>query len=129
MRSAAELAAWLAGAAAQYGDPAAPVCQVFCRWQQDLAAYKGDELACGMVDEEFVVALGDQLNLPLPVQKGQYKLAAPGELESYGAELIAPGVWAISPSLNAERLIHAFVVLYDVPDPAPWGEERRILLL
>lgn len=57
---------------------------------------------------------------------GNYELNEHGELTKYGAELVTKGVWAISPSLNAEGVIHAFLVLYDVPDPAPW--ERGIAL-
>jgi hypothetical protein len=35
-------------------------------------------------------------------------------------ERIVPGVWALNPSLNIPGVIHVFVLLYGVPNPAPW---------
>jgi hypothetical protein len=126
-----EVATWCAGASEEFDDPSVPVCQLFFRWQEDLATYGGDELACGILDGEFVLVLGPGFpSLPMPVKAGQPQIRREPavELEAYGAELVSPGVWSLAPSLNAEGLIHAFVVLYGVPDPAPWGMERRIIL-
>ncbi len=129
MRTFAEVADWMAGAAARYSDPAEPVCQLFFRWQDNLEAYRGEELACGVVNGELVLVLNPVLpQLPLPVQLGEPTIRDGVELEVYGAELVTTGVWSIVPSLNVEQLIHGFVVLHGVPDPAPWGGETRILL-
>lgn len=103
MKTFAEVAEWCAGAAEQFGDPS------------------------GMLYGELTLLLGPALPLfPLPVGAGQYELNEFGELMAYGVVRVASDVWAIAPSLNAEGLIHAFIVLYGVPDPAPW--ERRIVL-
>jgi len=133
MRTFAELAAWCAGAAEELGDPAEACGLSFFRWQEDLVNYHGEELACGMMDDGFVLqlALGRKGLVPLPIKLGDVEVIWQGphaELVSYGMQLVTAGVWAVDPSLNIEGMVHTFVVLYDVPDPAPWGEERRILL-
>lgn len=128
MKTFAEVAEWCAGAAEQLGDPSLPVCQLFLRWQDQLVAINGNELVCGWIDGRLVPLLGPHFPpLPMEIMPGDYELDENGELKKYGAELVTKGVWALSPSLNAEGVIHAFIVLYDVPDPAPW--EQRIVLL
>lgn len=131
MRKFAEVAEWCAGAVEAFGDPSAPVGQLFLRWQNDLASFQGDELACGMVEGELVLLLGPGFPpLPIPVQTGEPLIERvplqQDELMAYGAEQITFDVWAINPSLNVVGLIHAFMVLHGVPSPAPW--ERRIVL-
>lgn len=139
MRLCRDVEAWCAGAAEEFGDPSVPVCQLFLRWRDDLRALIdqyhrevikkeacADELACGMINGELVFWLGPMLPVfPMPVRMGAPAIAD-GELEAYGLDLIGGSVWAMQPSLNAAGEIHAFVVLYGVPDPAPW--ERRIVL-
>lgn len=128
MRTMAEAMEWHHGAATAFGDPAEPVCQLFFRWQENLAQYNGGELACGMHDGELTLLLGPVFPpLPMPVQAGAMRVKNVDKLEAYGADRIGPGLWSLEPSLNAEGLIHGFVVLYDVPDPAPW--EQRILVV
>lgn len=127
MRSCEQLEAWCAGAAAQFGDPSAPVCQIFARWKDYPVPRCDDDIACGIQDGEFVIFLGPEFPRIAPrVILGEPLIRRDGGLEAFGAELVAPGVWALDPSLNIEGVIHAFVVLCGVPDPAPW--ERRILL-
>ena len=127
MKTFAEVSAWCAGALEQFGDPSIPICQLFVRWRDDLKAIDGQELTCGWLDGELVLLLGPEFRpLPMLVETGSYQVGEDGELTAYGAELVTAGVWAIKPSLNVEGAIHAFVVLYGVPDPAPW--ERRIVL-
>jgi hypothetical protein len=126
VRTFAEVSAWCAGAAEEFGDPSLPICQLFFRWQGSLAG-DGAELICGMPEDALVLLLGPGFPpLPLPVQSGEPVVDQDGELLAYGAERVTASVWAITPSLNAVGLIHAFIVLHGVPDPAPW--ERRIVL-
>lgn len=132
MRTFEQLGEWCAGAAEELGDPADACTQSFFRWQEDLANYRGEELACGMIDGQFTLLLqAQQGRVPLPIRLGEAEMVRQGphaELVSYGAQLIAPGVWAVDPSLFIEGVVHTFVVLYYVPVPAPWGEQPRILL-
>lgn len=132
MRTFSDLAQWCEGAAEALGDPAEAVCQSFFRWQDDLPNYRGDDLACGVLDGELVLLLEPRGGrLPLPIRVGEAEVVRQGphvELVKYGVELVTAGVWAVDPSLKIEGRVHTFVVLYDVPDPAPWGGERRILL-
>lgn len=127
MKTCAEVAAWCAGAAEEFGDPSAPVCQIFLRWQDEPEAYRGDELVCGMNHGDLALLLGEGFPpFQFPVVAGRPQLDERGYVMAYGASCVTAGVWAITPSLNALGLIHGFVVLHGVPDPAPW--ERRIVL-
>lgn len=125
MKTFAEISAWCAGAAAEFGDPSVPVCQIFARWSERPPV--AEEACCGWHDGELVVRLGPEFRLlQMPLTVGGYSLDDSGALQAYGSQLITAGVWAIAPSLLVEGAIHAFLTLYDVPNPAPW--ERRIIL-
>lgn len=127
MKTFAEVSAWCDGAAAQFGDPSTPISQLFIRWQDDLEVIDGEDLVCGWRDGELMLLLGPEFRpLPMLVEIGSYQLDEDGYLRVYGAMRITTDVWAITPSLNVAGAIHAFVVLYGVPDPAPW--ERRIIV-
>jgi hypothetical protein len=126
MKTCAEVAAWCAGAAAEFGDASAVCGQVFARWHPDLSvAVEGDELVATLHQGRVVVALAEDVQLPLVVEE-KMAIAADGSLDKFGAEKICPGVYALEPSLNVQGIIHVFVILYDVPDPPPW--ERRIIV-
>lgn len=131
MKSFARVAQWVAGAAEAFGDPATPICQLFFRWECDLGpgpavCVRGHDLVGGMVGGDLVLLLGrDFPPIPMPVCTGDPEVHN-DEIDNYGAEEMAAGVWALTPSLNIEGLIHAFVVLYDVPSPAPW--ESKIIV-
>lgn len=128
MKTFQELEQWCTGAAEQFGDPSVPVCQLFLRWQDSLEALSGEDLVCSMRATDLLLQLGSGLPpLPMPICTGKPQFAPDGELTAYGAERITTGIWSITPSLNAVGFVHAFLVLYDVPEPAPW--ERRIVLL
>jgi hypothetical protein len=122
---------WQISAAEHFDDPSIPVCQFFFRWREDLAAvieHKAwaDEIVCGMIDGELVLWLGPNMpSFPMPVRLGALEVEN-GELKTYGLDQITKGAWAMDPSLNAEGVIHGFIVLHGVPDPAPW--EQRIIL-
>lgn len=127
MKSFAELAEWIDGAIEEFGDPSVPVCQIFVRWQQNLPAYRGTDLACGLVNGNAALILTPAFRpLVLPLSAGDAEIGERGELVRFGAKAVTPGVWALDPSFNDPGFVHAFIVLYDVPSPAPW--EQRIVL-
>lgn len=129
MKTFSEVAEWCLGAAEAYGDASVPVCQLFFRWQPDLQKFDdhgADEtLVCGMVMGEFALVCGRSAVIPLPIRTGEAEVTR-DEVITYGAGRVVDGVWAITPSLNVEGFIHGFVILYGVPDPAPW--DRLIVL-
>ena len=45
-----------------------------------------------------------------------------GSMKCYAMRQIGPHTWKIDPSVNIPGLIHAFVVLCNVPEPPPWGK-------
>jgi hypothetical protein len=125
VKTLTEIQDWCAGAEEEFGDPATPVCQIFARFVSDLSRYHGDEIVCGMEKGELVLWL-PQIPVPFSILTGKPDISRNGELMAFGAEMISLGVWALTPSLNMPGIIHAFVVLYDVPSPVPW--ERLIVL-
>lgn len=119
MKTREELFAWCAGAARELGDPSIPVGQVFVRFcenEQDVidttlfATFDGEDL--------FVPILGEILPLTLDVNGP--RVSASNDLEAFGVEKVIPGVWYLTPSLNIPGEVHVHVVLYGVPEPAPW---------
>lgn len=40
--------------------------------------------------------------------------------ETWGMDQLGPGVWSLDPSVIIPGVIHAFVTLVDVPEPALW---------
>jgi hypothetical protein len=124
MRTCAELRAWIEGAAAELGDPAEAVGQAFFRWSDNWQA-EGADLSAGMHKGELVLMLGRGAVIPIQLRAGDPELAEDGVV-AFSTTQITAGVWAVSPSLNVPGLVHVFVVLYDVPAPAPW--ERKIIL-
>src|SRR3954470_18532727 len=117
MKTFAEVAQWHVGAAEAFDDPAEPVCQLFFRWQSDLSTgMPGSELTCGIANDKTYLLIGPEFpSLPIEIQIGEPEISREGQLVKFGAAPIAPGVWSLSPSMNARGLIHGFVVLYGVP--------------
>lgn len=133
MKTFAEVAEWYAGATERYGDAATPVCQCFFRWTNALRATRSagiasdadEDLVCGVLHGDVVLVLGPTFpTLPLPLRMGEPEVV--DGVVTFGVDRVATGLWEVRPSLNYEGLIHAFVVLVDVPDPAPW--EHRIVI-
>jgi hypothetical protein len=120
MKTFPEVADWIIGAAERFGDPSAVVCQLFVRYLPDVAAYRGDELVCG--GASLALWLSPELSIPLAISRNGCAplVNAVGELTAFAAHQVCAGVWFLTPSLNVPGTIHAFIVLYDVPDPAPW---------
>jgi hypothetical protein len=86
-----------------------------------------DELISGVLEDGSVaIVFSPGVPLPIPIVAGKPKIGIGGDVESFGAKRIAAGLWALSPSLNIPEVIHGFIVLHGVPDPAPW--ERSIIL-
>ncbi len=122
---------WQRGAAIEFGDPSEPVCQLFFRWIERPHEFNGDELVCGITDGRLFLGLPDSILLPVVTGNPTWRDYVPavdgGRIESFGLQRIAPGVWSLMPSLNMHGLLHAFVVLFGVPDSEPW--DRRIVLV
>jgi hypothetical protein len=131
MTTFTEVEEWIRGAADVYGDPSNAVCQVFLRWRDVLPATLGSDLLVYAVTGQpdlLMLVLSDQMPpLPLPVRNGPPEIIDGDQLITYGAHRITDGVWAIDPSLNVEGVIHAFVVLHGVPEPAPWDRPRFLV--
>lgn len=129
MRTIAEVNQWCAGAIEEFGDPSIPVCQLFVRYVEPdrvpRRITEASDLLCFREGSDLVLWLGSELIIPLNVSRSPEKNDV-GELTAFGADSFTHGVWALTPSLNLPGVLHAFVVLYNVPVPAPW--ERLILL-
>lgn len=132
MKTIDQVSEWIDGASAECGDPSIPVCQLLVRYvngDERTTPEKAYELFCfrNSIREpgEFTLWLGPDLVLPLFISR-HGPVIENGSLKTFGAEEITRGVWALRPSLNVPGVIHGFVILYDVPTPAPW--ERLIIL-
>jgi len=119
MKTFTEVADWCIRSAEEFGDPSLPVCQLFARYVADVAGYRGDELVCSA---GLTLWLAPEMPIPLAISRNGASpcVNALGELTAFAAQQVVPGIWFLTPSLNIPGVIHAFLVLYDVPDPAPW---------
>lgn len=82
---------------------------------------------------------GGRMPLGFPVRVGSHEGAMHerGGMVAWGLRRLGPGVWAVAPSIHEPSVLvqvggravplHAYVVLCDVPEPAPFldGEEGR----
>lgn len=41
-------------------------------------------------------------------------------MKAWGLTKIGPGTWKVEPSISQAGVLHAYVVLCEVPEPAPW---------
>lgn len=130
MKTTREVEAWCDGAAERFGDPSIPVCQLFVRFLA--GGLPGEDIvATPTVNDRELALWLPQLPFPVALEFSQDRrshIKASGELMAFGWEQIIPGVFALTPSLNLTFVIHAFIVLYDVPNPVPW-EKSRIALV
>jgi hypothetical protein len=63
------------------------------------------------------------LTISFPAVNGPMKgkLYKQGAMEYWGLRKIGPGTWAVDPSVQEDCYkVHAYVVLCEVPEPAPW---------
>lgn len=132
MKTIQELQEWVIGVAKTFGDSSAVTGMLFARYQAveaisgDITArYEGDRLLLKLANEARGGALPVGDYLPLPIDPDGYVMRDEG-LVAFGIEQVMPGLWHLIPSLNIPEVLHVFVVVYDVPTPAPW--ERKIIL-
>lgn len=125
MKTIAELQEWCAAVEDEFGDAAEAVGLLFARFQQCAPTGTG-------IEQDVVISWdGEQLVLelfggvPLRLDMNGPRLSLQNDLDAFGVYQVAPGLWHLTPSLNLPGVLHMFVVLYDVPSPAPW--ERQII--
>lgn len=130
MKTIVEVYQWCEGAAREFGDPSDAIGQLFVRYvdgdQVPRKIAGCFELFCFLEGNELVLWLGPQLIIPISISRDGPEQDECGDLKCFGVDSISRGVCALKPSLNIPGEIHAFVILYDVPAPAPW--ERLIIL-
>src|ERR1051325_7728358 len=82
-------------------------------------------------DGWFVVLRLDGIPFPIPVHAGEPvgeavevapQVMAWTHMEKYGLEQLGPGVWKMEPSFFIPGALHVFLVLRDVPEPAPFAK-------
>jgi hypothetical protein len=121
MTTVDELQRWCEGSELQFGSASAAICQLYFRWVDSLLDNRGTELVCGMLNREVHLHFADWTSpLPFPLLTDTVKL------DAYCAHRVTKGIYSVMPSLNMPDILHAFITLYDVPEPAPW--ERRIVI-
>lgn len=119
MKLLSEIQEWQIGAIEQFGDPATPVGQIFAKFVREPSPLRDIALAAWH-DNKLHIDFGGGW-LPVPVDdSGPSVTSDTGEIRAFGITKIVPGVWSVFPSLNMPGIIHAFVHIYDAPDPAPW---------
>lgn len=68
--------------------------------------------------------LPNRLSYHVPIRVGPADWpdpSNPASIRTWGLERIGPGVWVVSPSVWQFGLFHAYIVLRDVPEPAPFS--------
>lgn len=63
---------------------------------------------------------GKRLHMTIPTNLGGPCIGDPAKPTAFGLQRISPGVWTYDPSLLVPNILHAFVVVTLVPEPAPW---------
>ena len=131
MKTTQELRQWLISAGEEFGDPSAALCQLYLRWREGGFAWDDDDLSfCASPHNRDAIALHlsktSEMPFLVPISPERAGFDKQEHLVVFGLEKIAPTLWQLVPSLNLPGIVHAFVTLYDVPDPAPW--ERLVVL-
>jgi hypothetical protein len=105
-----------------------PVCTLVFTAEEGAAQ---DELRFGFSgapDWQLFLQLGpERLPVNLTTAGEQPEISDGFELTAFGIVKLGRGVWVLNPSLNIPGELHAYVILRNVPDPAPW-EKPRILI-
>lgn len=55
-----------------------------------------------------------------PVIEDEFEQNPDGSMRLFGIRKIGPRTWKVIPSVNMPQIVHAFVVLCNVPEPPPW---------
>jgi hypothetical protein len=108
--------------------------QNFPIWQLNFASVTTSRTdACFAVEDGpgkwsliLMLARGDGMRFQIQIPIGPQPMAIGERMVCWGIARLGPGIWAVQPSVLTEGY-HGFVVLRNVPDPAPW--EPRIILL
>jgi len=58
--------------------------------------------------------------VPVRVGAMEGEMYQDGGMKHWGLRKLGPGVWALDPSIHQPGVLHAYVVLQGVPDPAPF---------
>jgi hypothetical protein len=74
------------------------------RWDLILVLFRGD---------------GERIQVALPINPGGPPVVVNEEMTKWGFVQLGPSVWALVPSLDTGNY-HGFVVVRNVPEPAPW---------
>ena len=125
-----ELYAFTGASFQERGDPCAQVCQMLVPWNYMNVAEGNSYFAEWKKPEEqlLLMLLGtddsQMFPLLLPVTEGEPEFDPDGGVARFRLSQIAPSVWVLEPSLRIPQFLHAFVVLYAVPEPAPWQEKK-----
>jgi hypothetical protein len=128
IRSREYLYEFLNAVGEQLGAPDATVCQLFVPFVGSRAGVLTDlECAWDARGNALLLDLDESADpLLLPASAAGAEMED-GQLVRFGLTRVSDGVWAVEPSLHIPGVLHAFVVLYDVPKPAPW--EQLIVLV
>jgi hypothetical protein len=111
-------------------DPSSGTCLMFARWHE--ARGEGPDMVFEYSPEaegtvRLLIPMRDGPEIfPLRVTVGE-PVICNHAIEAFQMRRICAGVWAMAPSLNIPGVIHAFVVLHGVPEPAPW--EQLVILV
>jgi hypothetical protein len=128
MKTLREIEEWCEGAEKEFGNPSLACGQAFLRYVEKPGGYYGEDLVFCTDGRRVTLMLGfADFPVEIPLSEDGPEMNAWGEAVSFGAERVAPGLWSLTPSLNIPGLIHVFVTLYDVPNPAPW--EKSLIVL
>ena len=63
---------------------------------------------------------GKRLHLGVATNLGGPCIGDPAKPTAFGLQRVHPGVWVYDPSILVPGILHAFVVVVGVPEPAPW---------
>jgi hypothetical protein len=120
-----ELREFVEEATEQIGDPSEVTTLLFVEFE----ARKGSDRVGAMYDpvtKTLFVEIEEGTVWPLEISDDGPVIHSQQGLIAFGIKKVRAGVWALNPSLNIPNVLHAFVVIHGVPDPAPW--ERLVLL-
>lgn len=126
MKGVRELLDWCEGAEREFGDASVPIGLMFVRLgHEGVGAELIDQDLTARADGVVLTLklFGDDVDLPI---SNDGPCIEDGSLVAFGIRQVQAGLWHLTPSLNLPGVLHAFVVLYDVPSPAPW--ERLIYI-
>lgn len=118
-----ELDTFVVGARMRFGDPTRVVGSVFIEYRDDFKGPQDLKAGWDQAHERILLEFFDAGSAPhvmsVPVSK-EGAAIGPSGTESFHIRKVTRGVWALAPSLNIPGELHAFITLYNVPDPAPW---------